>query len=274
MMEELAPEIAHCAPGRLCRRVFRAARWSSRSAGPPARRLVRFRRAVILRARGKPRVAGADFGAARPRRRHQHPVHQRHDGLPKGATLSHRNILNNGFFLAKHLRLTPSDRLCIPVPLYHCFGMVIGNLSCVTHGATIVYPSAGFEPRAVLETVERDRCTGLLGVPTMFIAELEHPDFARFDLSSLRTGMMAGAPCPIEVMRRVVSEMHMRDVTIGYGMTETSPVIFQTVPTIRSNGASRRSVACCRTWKSRLWTRAATSCRAATRANFARAAIR
>ena len=149
-------------------------------------------------------------------------------GAPKGATLTHHNIVNNGFFIGEAMRLTERDRLCIPVPLYHCFGMVLGNLACVTHGAAMVYPSEGFEPVAALETVAEERCTGLYGVPTMFIAELGHPDFKNFDLSTLRTGIMAGSPCPIEVMRRCISEMHMSEVTIGYGMTETSPVSFQT----------------------------------------------
>ena len=148
-------------------------------------------------------------------------------GFPKGATLSHHNILNNGFFVGEQIGLSPDDRLCIPVPLYHCFGMVMGNLGCITHGAAMVYPSEGFEALAVLETVEAERCTALYGVPTMFIAELNHPQFARFDLSSLRTGIMAGSPCPIETMRSVIDKMHMREVTIAYGMTETSPVSFQ-----------------------------------------------
>ncbi len=148
-------------------------------------------------------------------------------GPPKGATLSHRNILNNGFFVGEALGLREGDRLCIPVPLYHCFGMVMGNLGCLTHGAAMVYPSEGFDAGAVLATVQAERCTGLFGVPTMFIAELAHPDFASFDLSSLRTGCMAGSPCPVEVMRQVTERMHMRDVTIAYGMTETSPVSFQ-----------------------------------------------
>jgi len=148
-------------------------------------------------------------------------------GFPKGATLSHRNILNNGFFVGEQIGLTPDDRLCIPVPLYHCFGMVMGNLGCIMHGAAMVYPSEGFEPLAVLETVQAECCTALYGVPTMFIAELNHPQFARFDLSSLRTGIMAGSPCPIEAMRNVIDKMHMREVTIAYGMTETSPVSFQ-----------------------------------------------
>jgi fatty-acyl-CoA synthase len=148
-------------------------------------------------------------------------------GAPKGATLTHYNILNNAFFVAEAMGLREGDRLCIPVPLYHCFGMVMSTLACVTHGATMVFPSAGFEPRAVLETVEAERCTALHGVPTMFIAEMEHPDFNRFELGSLRAGIMAGSPCPIEVMRRVMDLMNMRDITIAYGMTETSPVSFQ-----------------------------------------------
>ncbi|MEK1887170.1 MAG: AMP-binding protein [Phyllobacterium sp.] len=148
-------------------------------------------------------------------------------GLPKGATLSHRNILNNGFFVGRSVGLHPGDRLCIPVPLYHCFGMVMANLGCIAHGATMVYPSEGFDPLAVLQAIEAERCTGLYGVPTMFIAELGHPDFDTFDLSSLRTGCMAGSPCPIEIMKQVIERMHMRDVTIAYGMTETSPVSFQ-----------------------------------------------
>ena len=148
-------------------------------------------------------------------------------GAPKGATLTHHNVLNNGFFIGEAMRLTERDRLCIPVPLYHCFGMVLGNLACTTHGAAMVYPGEGFDPLAVLRTVAEERCTGLHGVPTMFIAELEHPEFDSFDLSSLRTGIMAGSPCPIEVMRRAVERMNLAEITICYGMTETSPVSFQ-----------------------------------------------
>jgi len=148
-------------------------------------------------------------------------------GFPKGATLTHHNIVNNGFFIGEAMRLTPEDRLCIPVPLYHCFGMVLGNLACITHGAAMVYPGDAFDPVAALEAVAAEKCTGLHGVPTMFIAELDHPRFAEFDLSSLRTGIMAGSPCPIEVMKRVVERMNMREVTIAYGMTETSPVSTQ-----------------------------------------------
>jgi fatty-acyl-CoA synthase len=151
-------------------------------------------------------------------------------GFPKGATLTHRNILNNGYFVTRLQGFEPADRLCIPVPFYHCFGMVMGNLGCTTQGATMVIPADAFEPTHVLETVEAERCTALYGVPTMFIAELAHPEFDRFDLSSLRTGVMAGAPCPIEVMKACVDRMHMSEVTICYGMTETSPVSTQTLP--------------------------------------------
>lgn len=149
-------------------------------------------------------------------------------GFPKGATLSHHNIINNGYFVARTMNYTQADRVIIPVPLYHCFGMVIGNLGCISHGATMVFPSEGFDPGLVLESVQKEKATVLHGVPTMFIAELEHPDFDRYDLSSLRTGVMAGAPCPIEVMKKVQTVMHMKDVQVAYGMTETSPVSTQT----------------------------------------------
>jgi fatty-acyl-CoA synthase len=149
-------------------------------------------------------------------------------GYPKGATLSHHNILNNGYFTARLMRFTDQDRLVIPVPLYHCFGMVMGNLGCMSHGATMIYPSEGFEATAVLEAVQEERATALFGVPTMFIAELEHPEFANYDLSSLRTGIMAGSPCPVEVMKKVNTLMHLHEVEIAYGMTETSPVSTQT----------------------------------------------
>lgn len=148
-------------------------------------------------------------------------------GHPKGATLSHHNILNNGYFVASGLKFTEQDRLCIPVPLYHCFGMVMGNLGCLTHGATMVYPAEAFDPLATLKAVAEERCTSLYGVPTMFIAQLDHPEFEKFDLGSLRTGIMAGSPCPIEVMKRVQARMNMHEVTIAYGMTETSPVSTQ-----------------------------------------------
>jgi fatty-acyl-CoA synthase len=148
-------------------------------------------------------------------------------GFPKGATLSHHNILNNGYFIGEALNYTERDRVCIPVPFYHCFGMVLGNLACTTHGACIVVPGESYDPLAAMQTVEAERCTALYGVPTMFIGELDHPQFAEFDYSSLRTGIMAGSPCPVEVMRKVQSAMHMPEVTICYGMTETAPVSTQ-----------------------------------------------
>src|SRR3954447_20375883 len=159
-------------------------------------------------------------------------------GAPKGATLTHHNILNNGFFVAELCRHTEADRVCIPVPFYHCFGMVMGNLGCSSHGSCMVLPEAAFDPLSVLQAVEAERCTSLFGVPTMFIAQLEHPEFESFDLSSLRTGIMAGSPCPTEVMKQVIDRMHMGEVTICYGMTETSPVSTQT----RANDSIERRV--------------------------------
>jgi fatty-acyl-CoA synthase len=149
-------------------------------------------------------------------------------GFPKGATLSHHNILNNGYFVGESIAYSEQDRVCIPVPFYHCFGMVMGNLAATSHGACMVIPAPSFDPKATLDAVQQERCTSLYGVPTMFIAELNLPDFAAYDLSSLRTGIMAGSPCPVEVMKRVVAEMHMAEVSICYGMTETSPVSLQT----------------------------------------------
>ena len=151
-------------------------------------------------------------------------------GNPKGATLSHCNILNNGYLTGAAMGLNNEDRLCIPVPLYHCFGMVLSVLACVAHGATMVFPSAAFDPRETLKTVQEEKCTALHGVPTMFITELDHADFSQFDLSSLRTGIMAGAPCPVEVMKRVLAEMHMEDILIAYGQTELSPINNMTLP--------------------------------------------
>jgi fatty-acyl-CoA synthase len=148
-------------------------------------------------------------------------------GFPKGATLTHHNILNNGFFIGETLKYSERDRVCIPVPFYHCFGMVLGNLACTTHGATIVVPAEAFDPVITMDTVQKERCTSLYGVPTMFIAELEHPRFKEFDFSTLRTGIMAGSPCPVEVMKKVQTVMHIPEMTIAYGMTETSPVSTQ-----------------------------------------------
>jgi len=149
-------------------------------------------------------------------------------GLPKAATLSHHNIVNNAFFSGERMHLSSLDRLCIPVPMYHCFGMVLGTLACVAHGATMILPSVGFDAAATLRAIADERCTAVHGVPTMFIAELDHPDFSRFDVSSLRTGIIAGAPCPKELMKRLINDMHLSEITIAYGMTETGPVSFQT----------------------------------------------
>ena len=227
MIETLAPELSHASRGALS-----------------AKRLPHLK--TIIRIGGEPRPGWTDFAeiaalatdASRTLLEETARELQPSDainiqftsgttGLPKGATLSHRNILNNGYFTGAQMALGPDDRLCIPVPLYHCFGMVLGNLACITHGAAMIYPAAGFNALSVLKTVAAERCTALHGVPTMFIAELEHPSFAKYDLSSLRTGIMAGAPCPIEVMRRVIATMNMTAITIAYGMTETSPVSFQ-----------------------------------------------
>ena len=232
MMMTLCPELASATPGHLD------------AAAAPALRLV-----IQIGAPDMPAsmpgamafdaVAGLATPAARARLAELVPKLQFDDpiniqftsgttGAPKGATLTHHNILNNGFFTAETMKLGPDDRLCIPVPLYHCFGMVMGVLGCLTHGSTMVFPGEGFDPLATLETVAAERCTALYGVPTMFIAQMDHPRFAEFDLTSLRTGIMAGSPCPIEVMRRAMALMHLKDITIAYGMTETAPVSFQT----------------------------------------------
>ncbi len=231
MLRELAPELAAAAPGALqAARLpdLRTVVWIDEGPGQGAEEpgLLRFSE---LMARGDAEDARIDAVAATLK--NTDPINIQFTsgttGFPKGATLTHRNILNNGFFIGECMELTPEDRLCIPVPLYHCFGMVLGNLACITHGSAIVYPADGFDPLKVLETVQAERCTGLHGVPTMFIAELDHPRFAEFDLSTLRTGIMAGSPCPIEVMKRVVRDMHLQQITIAYGMTETSPVSCQ-----------------------------------------------
>ena len=230
MLRELAPELATAQPGALhaprlpsLRNVVWLDEPGSADEGPG---LMRFSALLASGQADDPRLA-----AVAPTLRADQPINIQFTsgttGYPKGATLTHRNILNNGFFIGEAMRLSAADRLCIPVPLYHCFGMVLGNLACITHGATMVYPSDGFDALSVLQTVQDERCTALHGVPTMFIAELDHPRFAEFDLSSLRTGIMAGSPCPIEVMKRVVDQMHLSEVTIAYGMTETSPVSCQ-----------------------------------------------
>jgi fatty-acyl-CoA synthase len=228
MLMQLAPELADCAPGKL------------HAARVPGLEIV-----VQIGGRSIPGsyaftdLAARADAAARARLaeiagrvQFDDPVNIQFTsgttGAPKGATLTHHNLVNNGFSCGEIMRYTAQDRLCIPVPLYHCFGNSIGVMACLTHGTAMVFPGEGFDAQATLQTVAEERCTSLYGVPTMFIAEMGHPEFDRFDLTSLRTGMMAGSPCPIEVMRQVMGRMHMRDVTIGYGMTETSPVSFQT----------------------------------------------
>jgi fatty-acyl-CoA synthase len=228
MVRELAPELARTAPGAEldAKRVPSLRRVVTLGEAAPPPGMTRFADLLATGDPADPAIVDAEATLAAT-----DPINIQFTsgttGFPKGATLTHRNILNNGFFIGEAMKLTERDRLCIPVPLYHCFGMVLGNLACLTHGSTIVYPNDAFDPLTVLETVQAERCTGLHGVPTMFIAELAHPRFAEFDLSSLRTGIMAGSPCPIEVMRQVVSRMHMAEVTIAYGMTETSPVSCQ-----------------------------------------------
>ncbi|MBV9860268.1 MAG: AMP-binding protein [Alphaproteobacteria bacterium] len=227
MLRTLAPELAGAAPGKLAAQRLPHLRIAIQLGGADEPGFLRFDEVPTLA--GPAQRDRLDALAAELQ--FDDPINIQFTsgttGVPKGATLTHHNILNNGYLIGEVMRYTERDRVCIPVPLYHCFGMVIGNLACMTHGAAMVYPSEGFEPLAVLETVEAERCTSLYGVPTMFIAELDHPDFKRYDLGSLRTGMMAGSPCPIEIMRRTLTEMNMREVTIGYGMTETSPVSTQ-----------------------------------------------
>ncbi|MBI5614726.1 MAG: AMP-binding protein [Gammaproteobacteria bacterium] len=227
MLRTLAPELATARPGALC-----------------AERLPHLRRVIVMGDDAGPGMLAFDALAAlgspaeHARLAELAAILQPDDainvqftsgttGMPKGATLTHFNVVNNGYFVGRAMRFGPEDRLCIPVPLYHCFGMVMSVLTCVSHGACMVFPAEAFEPGAVLEAVAAERCTALHGVPTMFIAVLDHPDFASDALGTLRTGIMAGAPCPIEVMKRVISELNMAEVTIAYGMTETSPVSFQ-----------------------------------------------
>ena len=228
MLMSLCPELGTCVPGNL-----EAARV------PTLRLVIQIGARTIPGAVPFAEVSALATAASRARLVELAPLLQFDDainiqftsgttGSPKGATLTHHSILNNGFYTAETMALTPDDRLCIPVPLYHCFGMVMGVLGCLTHGSTMVFPGEGFDPLATLETVAAERCTALYGVPTMFIAQMDHPRFAEFDVSTLRTGIMAGSPCPIEVMRRAMNLMHLRDITIAYGMTETSPVSFQT----------------------------------------------
>ncbi|KWF65755.1 AMP-binding protein [Burkholderia multivorans] len=228
MLQTIAPELANAAPGEL-----RAARVPSLrtvvsmgDVAPPGM----FRFADVI-ARGRATVDSAALDALGATLAATDPINIQFTsgttGSPKGATLTHRNVVNNARFIARAMRFSEQDALCIPVPLYHCFGMVLAVLACVSTGAAMVFPGEAFDPVATLAAVAEERCTALHGVPTMFIAELDHPEFGKFDLSTLRTGIMAGSPCPIETMKRVVSQMHLSEITIAYGMTETSPVSFQ-----------------------------------------------
>lgn len=230
MLQELAPELPRCMPGMLALSQLPHLRhivWIDQAG--EGEEIPGMQRFSDFMARGD--SADADVPKVQSTLRNTDPINIQFTsgttGFPKGATLTHRNILNNGYFVGECIGLTEKDRLCCPVPLYHCFGMVMSNLACMTHGACVVYPNDAFDPLLVLQAVQEEKCTALHGVPTMFIAELDHPRFAEFDLSTLRTGIMAGSPCPIEVMKRVQADMHMTEVTIAYGMTETSPVSCQ-----------------------------------------------
>ncbi|WDD95873.1 AMP-binding protein [Burkholderia sp. FERM BP-3421] len=232
MLEEIAPELAGDAPGALHAARVPALRTVVSMADVAPRGMLSF---AELLARGRAAHDPARLDALGATLASDEPINIQFTsgttGSPKGATLTHRNVVNNAGSIARVMKLTEHDALCIPVPLYHCFGMVLAVLACVSAGAKMVFPGEAFEPGAALAAVAEERCTALHGVPTMFIAELDHPEFERFDLGSLRTGIMAGSPCPIETMKRVVSTMHMAEVTIAYGMTETSPVSFQSTTT-------------------------------------------
>jgi len=231
MLQALAPELATSEPGALQAARLPSLRWVIRMGEAQTPGMIRYadvlaRGAGVARAVLDPMTAQLD--------RHD-PINVQFTsgttGAPKGATLTHRNIVNNARFIAMAMRFSEQDKLCIPVPFYHCFGMVLSVLACVSTGAAMVFPGEAFEPEATMQAVSEERCTALHGVPTMFIAQLDHPRFADYDFASLRTGIMAGSPCPIETMKRVVSQMHMSEVTIAYGMTETSPVSFQSSTT-------------------------------------------
>lgn len=232
MLQRLAPELARCAPGALQSARLPSLEMVIRLGDEHTPGMLNYT-GVLAQGRASVDVAALDALGARL---------SCHDainiqftsgttGNPKGATLTHHNVVNNARFIAQAMNFTENDSLCIPVPLYHCFGMVLAVLACVSTGATMVFPGESFEPVATLQAVSEEHCTALHGVPTMFIAELDHPRFAEFDLSRLRTGIMAGSPCPIETMKRVIAEMHLSEITIAYGMTETSPVSFQSSTT-------------------------------------------
>ncbi|MCY1264104.1 3-[(3aS,4S,7aS)-7a-methyl-1,5-dioxo-octahydro-1H-inden-4-yl]propanoyl:CoA ligase [compost metagenome] len=231
MLQVLAPELATCAPGALQAARLPALRCVIRMGDDHTPGMLRYAD-VIARGTG---VARSTLDAITAQLDRHDPINVQFTsgttGAPKGATLTHCNIVNNARFIAMAMRFSEQDKLCIPVPFYHCFGMVLAVLACVSSGAAMVFPGQAFEPEATMQAVSEERCTALHGVPTMFIAQLDHPNFASYDFSSLRTGIMAGSPCPIETMKRVVSQMHMSEVTIAYGMTETSPVSFQSSTT-------------------------------------------
>ena len=228
MLYELAPELNACRPGELHADKLPELRTVIRLHESPSPGMYSWGEMLTFAEKTNP----AELAQVQSSLSADEPINIQYTsgttGYPKGATLSHHNILNNGYLVTEIMRFTDKDRLIIPVPLYHCFGMVMGNLGCISHGATMIYPSEGFEPEAVLKCIEEEKATALYGVPTMFIAEMEHPHFSQYDLRSLRTGIMAGSPCPIEVMKKVNSLMHMEEVEIAYGMTETSPVSTQT----------------------------------------------
>jgi fatty-acyl-CoA synthase len=230
MLYEVAPELNSCAPGQLRAKKVPALEIVIRMGDAASAGMFNF---VDVTSMGGD-AERARLAALRAELRPDDPINIQFTsgttGSPKGATLTHCNILNNGYLTGAGMQLTPADRLCMPVPLYHCFGMVLGNLACFSHGATVVYPSEVFDPESTLRAVQEERCTALHGVPTMFVTELSHKDFDSFDLRTLRTGVMAGAPCPVDVMRRVISDMHMKHILIGYGQTELSPVNHLTLP--------------------------------------------
>ena len=230
MLKTLAPELEHCPPGELESEKLPHLRQVIRMGDSSTPGMLNFEHVCQLGGDAEIDRLNTLKGILRP----DDPINIQFTsgttGSPKGATLTHCNILNNGYLVGEGMRLNEHDRLCIPVPLYHCFGMVLGNLTCLAHGATAIYPSAAFDPLSTLQTVQDEKCTCLHGVPTMFIAELDHPEFSSFDLTSLRSGVMAGSPCPVEVMNRVISEMHMEHILIAYGQTEVSPINHLTLP--------------------------------------------
>lgn len=230
MLHTLAPELAHCEPGQLEASKLPHLKHVIRMGSEVSPGMHNFDDVCVAAVDGDKRVLSDLQSQLKPDDAINIQFTSGTTGNPKGATLSHCNILNNGYLTGEAMRLTSLDKLCIPVPLYHCFGMVLAVLACVSHGATMVFPGEAFDPEQTLQTVQDEECTALHGVPTMFITELDHPRFSLFDLSSLRTGIMAGAPCPVEVMKRVISEMHLQDILIAYGQTELSPINNMTLP--------------------------------------------